>query len=110
MVSQCLENVSVTACQCKGLRRHHQKRNRKAGGSAQQIGQISKASTIGSTTSGVTNALTFAFHVRSTDVIKCYLCFNGQIIRFMAQDIKQLLPKLFNMSFHGNKDFVNSKE
>ena len=51
-----------------------------------------------------------SFHVHSSDVLKCYLCFAGQIIRFMPQDITTVLPILFNMKFEGNQDFVESEE
>ena len=64
---------------------------------------------IGSTTARV-SALTLAFHVRSRDEIKCFLCFNGEIIRFLAQDIKEVLPRLFNMEFLGNERFAQGEQ
>jgi len=65
---------------------------------------------IGSLSEGMTGSLmTLSFHVHSVDVIKCYLYFGGQIIRFMPSDIKNVLPRLFNMDFPGNAEFVKSK-
>jgi len=43
--------------------------------------------------------LTLSFHVKQEDVIKLYLYHNGQSIRFMPSDIKDVLPILFNMKW-----------
>merc|ERR1712113_696801 len=40
--------------------------------------------------------LVLSFHVESSDVIRCYLSINGQIIRFMPSDIQNLLPAFFD--------------
>ena len=50
--------------------------------------------------------LTLSFHVKQQNVIKLYLCYNGQCIRFMAEDIKTVLPMLFNMEFGENADYI----
>merc|ERR1712228_697917 len=47
--------------------------------------------------------LTFSFHVKAVDEVKCYLYWNGQIIRFMPEDIRNVFPKIFNMDWcHGD--------
>ena len=43
--------------------------------------------------------LTFSFHVKAVDEVKCYLYWNGQIIRFMPTDIGTVLPKIFSMDW-----------
>ena len=54
--------------------------------------------------------LTLSFHVHSADIIKIYLYFNGQIIRFFPKDTKLIFTKLFNMDYGDNKNFVKSEE
>ena len=54
--------------------------------------------------------LTFSFLVKKADVVKCYLYWNGQMIRFMPQDICTVLPKIFNMGFRGNKAFLKDED
>ena len=39
--------------------------------------------------------LTLSFHVIERDIIRCYLWWNGQMIQFMPNDLKNVLPKLF---------------
>jgi len=54
--------------------------------------------------------LTFSFHAREDRVIKLYLYFNGQCIRFMPQDVRDLLPRLFNMKFLGNTEWFEGRK
>ena len=51
--------------------------------------------------------LTLSFHVKQENVIKLYLYCNGQSIRFMPEDIRNVLPLLFDMEYPGNKEFLN---
>eukprot|EP01083_Nonionella_stella_P019174 53300_1 len=53
--------------------------------------------------------LTFSFHVKEEDQIKCYLFYCGLVIRFLPEDIKTVLPKIFNMEYPGNQEFVDGK-
>merc|ERR1712048_306523 len=54
--------------------------------------------------------LVLSFHVESSDVIRCYLSINGQIIRFMPSDIQNLLPAFFDTEFGDNAKWKESKE
>jgi len=54
--------------------------------------------------------MTLAFHARSTDEFKCYLCHNAQIIRFMPRDVKHLLPNFFDKQFPGNERFARGEK
>eukprot|EP01083_Nonionella_stella_P254455 874339_1 len=45
--------------------------------------------------------LTLSFHAKEEKEIKCYLFWSGQMIRFMPEDMKTLLPSIFNMEFTG---------
>eukprot|EP01083_Nonionella_stella_P019172 53292_1 len=49
--------------------------------------------------------LTLSFHVKTQEIIKCYLFWNGQMIRFMPSDIKDVLPRLFASSEHNSSVF-----
>ncbi len=51
--------------------------------------------------------VTFSYHVRAENDIKCYLLWNGQCVRFYPQDILDLLPHLFVMD-ERNKKFIES--
>eukprot|EP01083_Nonionella_stella_P305856 1068636_1 len=53
--------------------------------------------------------LTMSFHVREVNVIKAYLFWNAHMIRFMPTHIRTVLPKLFNMKYAGNQDFIDGK-
>merc|ERR1719410_2276637 len=48
--------------------------------------------------------LTISFHVKQIDQISSYLYYNGQVTRFMAEDIKLFLPKIFNMAWNNGED------
>ena len=66
---------------------------------------------------GVINALdpangglmTLSFHVESTDEIRCYLFYNGQMLRFLPEDIVLVLPIFFDPEFGDNKTFAKSQ-
>eukprot|EP01084_Bolivina_argentea_P263919 446883_1 len=62
---------------------------------------------IGSTSHCKASLLTFSFHVKEIDGIKCYLFWNGAMIRFMADDIKIILPTIFNMQWNNGKPIKN---
>ena len=66
---------------------------------------------IGSCTSTNGSLLTFSFHIKAQDAMKCYLFYNGQCIRFLPEeDIKKILPYIFNMEFGDNKEYMNNHE
>eukprot|EP01083_Nonionella_stella_P072717 196179_1 len=62
---------------------------------------------IGAQNSFGSSALTLSFHVRQEKVIKCYLFWSGQMIRFMAEDVRTVLPNIFNMKYPGNQDLID---
>eukprot|EP01084_Bolivina_argentea_P312447 540926_1 len=51
--------------------------------------------------------LTFSFIVKEQDQIKCYLYWNGQTIRFMPEDVKIILPRIFNLDYGDNNNYFN---
>eukprot|EP01083_Nonionella_stella_P178083 628026_1 len=53
-------------------------------------------SSFGATSHCKRGTLTFSFHVKEGNIIKCYLFWNGAMTRFMPEDIKTVLPALFN--------------
>merc|ERR1712083_317806 len=53
--------------------------------------------------------VTFSFHVLAADEIRCYFYTNGQSARFLARDIKLVLP-LFFVNSEENKEFAEGKE
>eukprot|EP01084_Bolivina_argentea_P105331 188602_1 len=53
--------------------------------------------------------MTFSYHVRAEDDIKCYLLWNQQCVRFYPEDILELLPHLFIMDKY-NKKWVESMD
>jgi len=53
--------------------------------------------------------LTVSFHVKQENVVKAYLCCNGQSMRFMPEDIGTVLPLLFNMDYGANSKFFRAK-
>eukprot|EP01084_Bolivina_argentea_P313600 543082_1 len=61
---------------------------------------IYKRSNIGSHDDCKAQLLTFSFITKDTNAIKCYLYWNGRICRFMPSDIKDVLPRLFNMEWN----------
>ena len=57
------------------------------------------------------SVLTLSFHAKQADVVKLYLFCHGQCIRFMPEDIKVVLPMLFNMKYGDNASWIkNEKE
>ena len=54
--------------------------------------------------------LTLSFHVKTEEVIKLYLYHNGQCMRFMPDDIKTVLPLLFNMEYGNNAEWLTIHE
>ena len=50
--------------------------------------------------------LTFSFVAKSPTVVKCYLYWNGQGMRFFPEDIRTVLPKIFDLDSHGNREFL----
>lgn len=50
--------------------------------------------------------LTVSIHALEKDKVKVYLWWNGMVIRFMPEDIRTVLPKIFNMEFDENQDFI----
>lgn len=53
--------------------------------------------------------LTFSFQVKSEQVIKLYLYHNGQCMRFMPEDIRDILPMLFNVKYGNNAQWLTIK-
>eukprot|EP01083_Nonionella_stella_P129181 391795_1 len=58
----------------------------------------------GATTHCKRGTLTLSFHVKEERIIKCYLFWNGQMMRFFPDDIKSVLPGLFNPKKQGKRD------
>eukprot|EP01083_Nonionella_stella_P071763 192963_1 len=52
--------------------------------------------------------LTLSFHVKQENEIKCYLFWNGQMIRFMPNDIKTVLPCIINMK--NDPDYIKENK
>ena len=42
--------------------------------------------------------------------VKCYLYYNGEMIRFFPDQIRALFPTMFNMKYEGNKSFLEDKK
>jgi len=59
--------------------------------------------TAGTACGGTT--MTFSFHVEAEDNIRCYMYANGGMMRFMPEDIINVLPKFFA----GNEEWPKSK-
>ena len=60
-------------------------------------------------TSHCNNALlTMSIIVKKENVIKCYLFYGGGAIRFFPADIKIVFPKIFNMDYGGNRDYIEN--
>lgn len=50
--------------------------------------------------------LTLSIHAVEADKVKAYLYWNGKVMRFMPQDIKDVFPVIFNMEHKGNRKFI----
>ena len=74
------------------------------------VDHVAKFVNIGSKTAVNGSLLTLSFHVKQEDVIKLYLCSNGQTIRFMPGDLRDVLPVLFNMDYKGNAEWIKQKK
>lgn len=83
-----------------------------SGDKEKEAAKADKDKNIGAHSPCKSSFLTLSFHVKQEDVIKLYLYYNGQSIRFMPNDIKDVLPMLFNMKwFDGvNADFLARKK
>mmetsp|Transcript_10409 Transcript_10409/g.9419 ORF Transcript_10409/g.9419 Transcript_10409/m.9419 type:complete len:201 (+) Transcript_10409:3-605(+) len=54
--------------------------------------------------------LTFSFQCKAADQIKCFLFYNGQVIRLFPDEIEDVFPQIFNMEHPRNKGyFTNNK-
>eukprot|EP01084_Bolivina_argentea_P185434 319771_1 len=49
--------------------------------------------------------LLFSFFVKSWDEVRCYMWWMGQCVRFLPQDIIDVLPRLFDIKYGMNKHF-----
>merc|ERR550539_111300 len=54
--------------------------------------------------------IVLSFHVESTDEMRCYMYINGQVLRFMPEDIQLVLPLFFDAEFKKNKEFAQSEK
>eukprot|EP01084_Bolivina_argentea_P217346 369032_1 len=50
--------------------------------------------------------LVLSFHVESVEEIRCYLHMNGQVSRFLPQDMINVLPHFFDENYGQHKGFV----
>merc|ERR1712032_1664812 len=66
-----------------------------------------KYTNIGSGTACDGSIMTFSFHVQKANVIKLYLHCQGNCIRFMPEDIRTILPLLFNKEFGNNRQWID---
>ena len=51
--------------------------------------------------------MTLSLHVIEEDIVKAYLHWSGKVMRFMPEDVKTLFPKIFNMKYGDNKEFMS---
>ena len=63
-----------------------------------------KAETVRSTSHCDGSLLTLSIHALENDVVKCYLYWNGQKIRFVPRDIRSILPTIFNMKWNAGQE------
>ena len=75
-----------------------------------EYGTESDNGTIGALNSCQGSILTLSFHVKREDAVKLYLFWNGGGIRFMPEDIKVVLPMLFNMKYGDNEQWIKGIE
>jgi len=54
--------------------------------------------------------LTLSIQVWQKNVVKAYLFWNGKVMRFMPEDIRSVLPIIFNMDYPGNRAFAQSEK
>ena len=72
--------------------------------------QPDKYKDIGAHDSCKSSLMTLSFHVKTEEVIRLYLYFNGQSMRFMPEDIKDVLPRLFNLEYADNPGWLTRKD
>ena len=58
----------------------------------------------------VGSLLTLSFYVKSADVVKCYIFWHDLGIRFMPEDIRTTLLRIFDLERHGNREFLQNDE
>ena len=58
-------------------------------------------------TSATASAMTLSFHVESADEIRCYLFVEGGVMRFLPQDIIEVVPRFFDPEFGDNARWVS---
>ena len=68
--------------------------------------KTAKYCNIGTSTGCQGSVMTLSFHAKQQNVVKLYLYCHGQCIRFMPEDVKVVLPVLFNMNFGNNDAFL----
>ena len=51
--------------------------------------------------------VTFEYHVRAEDDIKCYMLWAGQCMRWYPSDTIDVLPHLFKMDKFRNQEFID---
>merc|ERR550525_218805 len=54
--------------------------------------------------------LTLSIHAKQQDVVKAYLYWNGGVMRFMPEDIRTVLPLIFNMKNEKNTAFLTNEK
>ena len=64
------------------------------GDDGDKIGDITSVTAIPDTVDG--QLLVLSFHVKSQDCIRCWMHINGQVVRFMPEDITDVLPLFFD--------------
>ena len=67
---------------------------------------VAKYKNVNTQTAAKGSIMTLSFHVKKDNVIKLYLYWNGQCIRFMPEDVRDLLPVLFNMNYRDNAEWI----
>eukprot|EP01084_Bolivina_argentea_P230362 388594_1 len=69
-------------------------------------------SSIGSLMKCKGSLLTMSIYAETSDIIKCYLYWNGGGMRFFPEDIATVLPQIFNMEWNNdeNQKFIDNRE
>merc|ERR1719334_3050463 len=58
-----------------------------------------------STATGIEGGLlTLSIHVVEAEVVRAYLHWNGTVMRFFPDDVKDVFPFIFNMEYQGNAE------
>ena len=53
--------------------------------------------------------LTFSFQCKASDQIKCYMYWQGQMIRFFPDEIETVFSQIFNMDCDDNKTYFENE-